>query len=368
MADARSLLRQQRAARRIEHPYAAYSEAGKLLCTLCREQIKNESLWDSHLQSSTHKQRTHYTAAGPSSTGPSSKASHDAAAVEGAPESQSAHKRKFSDQEDGDVEMDDAVRRKKSRADMASDDTTDAKEQTPPDVQNGRSKSQSRTPPNLATRTSNTPSQGVELQIPSRPATPGRRDGSSSSTPKSGLALSRAAHKASTSSGRDAEPPAASSTAPDVDESEWAAFEADIAATSAPYDQDAVISAPAMTAEEAAEADATRHDHEDQERRRAKADIDLAGEKEDASRAMEDEFDEMQELEARVRKLKERREAIRQRTRSQGQDENDAPTGASDLGVKAAEGDAEAVEDDDEDDDEEEDDDDWDDGFRFTRG
>lgn len=57
MSDARSLLRAQRSARRIEHPLAAYSESGKLSCTLCNVIVKSDSLWPSHVQSSGHVAR-----------------------------------------------------------------------------------------------------------------------------------------------------------------------------------------------------------------------------------------------------------------------------------------------------------------------
>jgi zinc finger protein 830 len=99
----------------------------------------------------------------------------------------------------------------------------------------------------------------------------------------------------------------------DVDEGEWAAFEAEMIhgtpAKLGVYSRDAVISAPAMTAEEVA----AKSEEEERARRKVLADIELEDEKEDATRALETEFEEMEELEARVRKLKERREALRQR-------------------------------------------------------
>ncbi|POR32630.1 Zinc finger protein, partial [Tolypocladium paradoxum] len=164
MADVRSLLRQQRAARRIEHPSAAYTEAGKLLCTLCREQIKAEALWDAHVQSENHRRRL-----------------QSADEANGQPRSDAAgtkHKRKLDVDGEG-AEMDDAVRRKRSRAHVAEVGGPD-KEGT---AEQTSSKEAALTPHALVRRTSTTPSQGVELQIPSRPATPSRRDASSASTP-----------------------------------------------------------------------------------------------------------------------------------------------------------------------------------------
>ncbi|EDU49450.1 hypothetical protein L13192_10401 [Pyrenophora tritici-repentis] len=68
----------------------------------------------------------------------------------------------------------------------------------------------------------------------------------------------------------------------------------------------AVIEAAPMTAAEiAAQA---REEHSAQ---RAKRDEEMEGEKEDAARALEDEFEEMDGLEERVKKLREKREALR---------------------------------------------------------
>ena len=54
MADVRSLLRNERASRRIVHPLAAYSPTGTLTCTICHTQLKADSLWESHLISGQH--------------------------------------------------------------------------------------------------------------------------------------------------------------------------------------------------------------------------------------------------------------------------------------------------------------------------
>ncbi|KAI1040952.1 hypothetical protein LB505_006654 [Fusarium chuoi] len=347
MSDVRSLLRQQRAARRIEHPYAAYSDAGKLLCTLCHEHIKTESLWDSHVRGEAHKTRL-------------IKAQTAASSNARAPQQQTSQKRKHDDNEeaiddkDGDVEMDDG-RRKRNKANGVDGDGDG----------DGDNKDQTLTPPRLTRRTSTTPSQGVEIQIPSRPATPAHRDGSSASTP--GGQLNNLTSQSATASlpSRQASSLTTgerltSAAAIAVDEAEWAAFEADIAATTATYDEGATISAPAMTVEEAAAADAQKE--EEAEKRRAQADVDLEDEKEEATRALEEEFEEMEELEARVKRLKDKREALRKRGESFSQGNGtEKPTslGKENLDTPAIE---EKDEDDDEEDDEE--DDDWD-GFRF---
>ncbi|KAJ4282017.1 hypothetical protein BFJ70_g11535 [Fusarium oxysporum] len=348
MSDVRSLLRQQRAARRIEHPYAAYSDAGKLLCTLCHEHIKTESLWDSHVRGEAHKTRL-------------IKAQTASSANARTSQQQTSQKRKHDDNEeaiddkDGDAEMDDGRRKRNKTDGVDGDGDKDNKDQT-------------LTPPRLTRRTSTTPSQGVEIQIPSRPATPAHRDGSSASTPGGQLnnltsqsaTASLPSRQASSLTTDERLTSAAAAAAAAVDEAEWAAFEADIAATTATYDEDATISAPAMTAEEVAAADAQKE--EEAEKRRAQADVDLEDEKEEATRALEEEFEEMEELEARVKRLKDKREALRKRGESFSQENGtEKPTslGKENLDTPAIE---EKDEDDDEEDDEE--DDDWD-GFRF---
>ncbi|KAF2798788.1 hypothetical protein K505DRAFT_321600 [Melanomma pulvis-pyrius CBS 109.77] len=72
------------------------------------------------------------------------------------------------------------------------------------------------------------------------------------------------------------------------------------------YAAGAVIeAAPMTTAEIAAQA------RENQSAQRARKDEEMEGEKEDAARLLEDEFEEMEGLEERFRKLREQREALR---------------------------------------------------------
>lgn len=57
MADARSLLRASREARKVKHPHASYTSDGKLLCNLCDIPVKTESAWQAHLHTSQHTLR-----------------------------------------------------------------------------------------------------------------------------------------------------------------------------------------------------------------------------------------------------------------------------------------------------------------------
>ncbi|KAL7805323.1 hypothetical protein V8C44DRAFT_341116 [Trichoderma aethiopicum] len=420
MADVRALLRQQRAARRITHPHATYSDTGKLLCTLCREQIRAESHWDTHLASDKHRKRmSAATISAPTNVNGNDDyregdEANDQEQSEGLDDGQgreqrpdtpsSTHKRKLDhaaatatdgkhEDTDKDVDDEDEVRRKRSR--HASPET-------------GRRKPQG-------------PSQGVQVQMPSRSTTPADSQHSGSSAAKTTTKLatslpsrqaSNLATPASSSSmsiQQEAPPPqqqqqqqepqpqpqppaSPSQDQKQIDEDEWAAFEADIAAETAPYDADAVISRPAMTAEEAAAAAAREAEQEaalqNPESRRTRADADIEDEREEATRALEEEFEEMQELEARVQRLKEKREALMMRRRGEtvvGQDQpeddvaslqastakpsSDAQGEGKENAISTSDTNGAKAENSDEDDEEEDDDeeDDWD-GFRFRTG
>lgn len=124
----------------------------------------------------------------------------------------------------------------------------------------------------------------IEMQIPSRPATP--------SKPPEVI-------------------PVARKIAAQVDEDEWAAFEADIATAEAQVQaaNDAVISAPAMTADDIKKKSA----EEDYNSRKERQEAEIEGDKEDAARKMEEELEQMESLEARVRRLREKREQLRKK-------------------------------------------------------
>jgi len=169
------------------------------------------------------------------------------------------------------------------------------------------------------------PSPANEMNIPSRPATPLKTTQQVPTRPDT-----------------------------NVDEHEWAAFEADIALAEAQLapvsiaNGEGVISAPAISAAELKQKDA----EEDNKRRRERLEAEAEGDKEDAARKLEEEFEEMESLEVRVRRLREKREALRTKESTVAL--------VTPLEIPAAK--ADVLEDDDEDDDD--DDDDWD-GFRM---
>ncbi|KAK8078788.1 hypothetical protein PG994_002595 [Apiospora phragmitis] len=392
MSDARSLLRAHRAANRIEHPHAAYSDAGKLLCKLCHEAVKSESLWDGHLRSAAHRQKLTALQERQQQEQPQSSSRPAAAPTETNTTTTTInHKRKHGIDED-DIDMDDSA---DGLTGAGGEDAASRKKKNRTDSTGTGGERASNTPPSLTRRTSNAPEKGVGIAIPSRPATPLLDAGSANSTPRlpshgrSPLIGSGSEHSNSTpntSHGRapTSAPDSAAATATttnttttapaagkSVDEAEWALFEAEIADTAEPTPPPpeslpnprgaaGVISAPALTADQIA----AKSQEEENERRKLRFDAEMADEREDATRALEDEFDEMEELEARVRKLKEKREELRKG--SMVNLRAAATTGPKTAKTLAAGGKENGgIAEDSEEDDEEDEEEDFDDGFRF---
>lgn len=462
MSDARALLRQQRAARRIDHPHVQYTAPGKLSCTVCHEPIKSEALWENHTRTAAHRQRllAAEAAAEPSTKTKSApehptsepKSSTDTpsdadliARITGGAHGATGHKRKHAaeddDDTDNDTAMDDAAHHpddqdnstnparttKRTKAEPGpslhtatnGSSSSAADSQSPSDHRNkenatttnrerGHSGSGTGTPPAGLVRrisSSGTPSHGIEIQIPSRPATP---SASAASTPKAtpigrsamiphdlaGLAGAiklqpppRAAFAGGAAGGSDSAPAPTSdsnhnnhntASADGEEDDDWAAFENEVVRAPVPtlsaipaaarYAGDAVIAAAPMTAEQIVakkEEEAAAN-----EKRRAKVDVDLEDEKEEAKRALENEFEEMEELEARVRKLKEKREEIRRGSVPVLGGVPAASNGTGEplkkVGEEPADSTAQAngEEQDEDEDEDEDDDDDWA-GFRF---
>lgn len=325
MADVRSLLRNERNARRISHPHATYSTTGTLVCLVCHIQLKSESLWKGHLKSAQHAMRLQQIRDGnlvrppgaeapelqlqnedeeDEATGPESANTLDSQA-NGVSVAKS-NKRKADNNEE--------QARKRSRAEGLPESFFDAGVLDDSETTAFQTK---RTPP----------IPGQEVQLPSRPATPLK-----------------------------AQDPTLAPKLPTVDEDEWAAFEADIAATEALTVEEAVISAPAMSAAELA----AKSREEEIAKRKELQEAELEGDKEDAARKLEDEFEEMEALEERIRKLKEKREALRLKDTGGITTVSTVPSAARppESDTAGVNGDME------EEDDDEDDDDDWD-GFRL---
>ncbi|MCJ1412120.1 hypothetical protein MMC19_006212 [Ptychographa xylographoides] len=268
MADVRSLLRNERASRRITHHHASYSATGALSCRVCQIPLKSDSLWDLHVKSPAHLRLQ----------------------TQDQKVQATSKKRKADDSE----ELTDLRKRPRAKNGLPEGffDTGSARDdEEDQDIEEIEKE-------NI-----------TDLQDPKALI--------------SAAKISKPAPIRSTSgaSSRLFEPPALITTTdpkPAINETEWAAFERDIATPppSPPSNQamSALIAAATITAEPLTAAEiAARSREEASTQAKEKREAELEGEKEDASRRLEEEFDEMEELESRVRRLREKREEIRRK-------------------------------------------------------
>jgi len=276
MADVRSLLRKERAWRRIDHPQALYSAAGNLECKVCRIPLKSDDkTWNLHLKSTQHAmraERLRLSATSPTKTTDAVTTTREV--------SDGSKKRKAAD-------MDDISRRKRR---------VDEREEVP--INTSRPMME---PPGgfvdelIETNNANTQSEARVSR---------NREG----TVEDGTDTQALTQIRTTTAVGDT-----------VDEDEWAAFERDIATppkltSSAPtvLTAAATISAAPLTADDLAAQPGEQASRQGREQREAELDA----EKEDATRALEEEFDEMESLEEKVRNMKEKREQLRMKTAS----------------------------------------------------
>lgn len=247
MTDVRALLRNEKAARRITHPLANYSATGVLTCRVCRLALKSEAFWDAHLHSKEHAQQSRLEQEG-------------ARLKDGATNSK---KRKAGNE--------DRHERKKSRGALPDVVEEEVLPEAPDSVANG---------------------------IPDhRPEAATNQDDIAETVSNAVSA-------------------AAAQPAGVIDEDEWAAFEREVAtpppeaAAAAPSKAavraGTVIEAAPISAAELAEQEKSAEDAQ-----KGRREVEIEEEKEEATRQLEDEFEDMTELEQRVQRLKEKREALR---------------------------------------------------------
>ncbi|KAF3388642.1 hypothetical protein F1880_003820 [Penicillium rolfsii] len=109
-------------------------------------------------------------------------------------------------------------------------------------------------------------------------------------------------------------PAARQETTQTVDEDEWAAFEREVVApTRTPHAPAAVSAEATITAAPVRAEELAAQQERDRTSAAKSREAELEGEREDAARFMEEEFDEMDQLEERVRRLKQMREELRQK-------------------------------------------------------
>lgn len=152
-----------------------------------------------------------------------------------------------------------------------------------------------------------------------------------------------------------------------IDEDEWAAFEREVAAPSrVPQKPAAVAAAATISAAPVSAEELAALQESEKESLRRNREAEAEGEREDAARFLEEEFDEMEQLEERVKRLKHMREQLRVKRATESAEMDEAAiAGAvpSEPAANAPETTADGENDEDEDDDDDADDD-WD-NWRF---
>lgn len=299
MTDVRSLLRNERASRRIVHPQATYSTTGTLVCLVCHIQLKAESQWEKHLRSAQHAMRLQRIRDGTLGRPPGAPPPVEESLNGG------GKKRKANDGEE---------RAKKRRVQF---------EQTVPEepVQGDS---------DAAAADSDQGGQDGEGLIETTTLVPRPRPEPFNvpPTPSNDATKNTGSGNLSTSNNHQT-----------IDEDEWAAFEREVATppptTSILMSEATITAAPRSAAEIAAQ---EREEANVQKKERMEAVVE--GEREDAARRLEDEFEEMAGLEEKVRRLREQREQLRKEikrgdedARMMSEDGNDADVDDGDDSV-----------------------------------
>ena len=298
MADVRALLAAERQSRRVSHPHLSYTKSGMLVCNVCNLNVKSETLWEGHLRSANHRKNVSAQA--------SRQASLDANTGKGV-------KRKIEDVDEVEEDRDETE--------------TDARK---------KSKSQ---PEIMATG-----AETEELQAGPLPQ----------EVEDAGGEAEHVAVPASVPDVDSAGPTdVASAAVASVNEDEWAAFEREVAplASGKPDYTSATISAAPVTADQLKA--------QDDEDRRRKLETEAEDEREDEAGRLAEEFDVMEEMEERVRRLREKREALRSAVKSGHADQAALEVESNVVTVGTSSKEADGLEQDDEDEDEDEDEDDW---------
>lgn len=359
MADVRALLKEQQAARRIQHTHVTYSTTGRLICLVCNLQLKSESLWAGHQRSPNHRrllqeaegnkdEAKKVPSDGSGSPGkkiiqdditnpPTLKRKSEREDVETAPMSPTK-KRKGRDLDDT-PDKNEAIRKRskshidptKPKSKYASSlpgflpegffDAGSAPQESDPKTGKEEEGEKADQPPKTpAPKKDNVtpPMLTGEFTLASRPLTPmdtsrsASRSGSKPLTPMdvgtpSKNPLSRSSTLQTITSAEEVgDDKKEKKTQAQIDEDEWAAFEADIAAVEAVPDH-AVITAAPVSAEEMANMTV----EETYLSKRERLEREREQEREDIMNKVLDEQEEMRDLEARVNRLKARTDEVK---------------------------------------------------------
>ena len=249
MSDVRALLAAERQSRRISHPYLKYTESGQLLCNVCQLNVKSETLWEGHLRSANHKKNA-------------------IAAQEASSRNLKRKLDEVAEEEDGAQVEEDGPRMKKqpkSRAVSLVEGMKDA---------NGKVASE------------------VVEPLPPLPRSEKQQEVVAEGMPVSELELKPPLNA----------PPSQDPKAP-IDEDEWAAFEREVVPLAQADFSAATITAAPVTAEELARRKG--------EERRKQLQNEAAAEREEEEKRILEEVEIMEDLNEKVKTLREKREALR---------------------------------------------------------
>ena len=400
MADVRALLKEQQASRRIQHPHVTYSTTGRLICLVCNLQLKSESLWPGHQRSPNHKrllQEAEGNKGGAKKVPSDGSASSEKTITPDDITNQPTLKRKSEGEDEDAAPMSPTKKRKERDPEDTPDKNEAIRKRSKSHIVPTQSKpkyapslpgflpegffdagnspqvpvskigkkeegeKEGQPPKTPAPKKDNVtpPMLTGEFTLASRPLTPmdtsrsASRSGSKPLTPmdastpsKIPLTGSSTLQTITSAEKVGDDKKEENKTQAQIDEDEWAAFEADIAAAETVPD-DAVITAAPVIAEEMAsmtveETYLSKRERLEREREQEREDI--------INKAL-DEQEEMRELEARVNRLKARTEEVK-KLREQAK-EKALPEVATQETKENEE------EDDDDDSDLDEDDEDW---------
>lgn len=301
--DVRSLLRAELSTRRISHPYAAYAnnKSNLLSCIICHLVIKSEALWEGHLRSANHRKNVQKV-----QQQQEHRASGEPGALNG------ARKRKAQEIDvDGDSDKHDDVAtnggRKRKAEEVDEDEAADGRKKTKGKPSHPSLPPTSQAMSGFVPASTTDDESAVEVEATSMPdasskeqQAPSTNDPPPLSPTPEDLGVSAA----------PLPPPAA--VKPAVDEDEWAAFEREVIPLTAqppPHSTITISAAPVSASELAAQKAA-----EEKALRGRSREEEAEAEREEEGRRMEDEFELQEEMETRVRRLRERREMLRKGT------------------------------------------------------
>ena len=302
----RNLLRAELASstRRINHPYASYRLNKILTCTICNLVIRSESLWEGHLRSANHRKNLHQQTL----------ALAEASGEDGTGKIEAGTKRKAEqvesdDGEDGLERQDLRTSGKKRKAHEEVDEGDDTRKKTKSDRTVPRTLSFSEPLPGFV------PASTGKKQTPTTKATEQTTESSNAPPPSTEHVSPERVDQTNALQPTPQDPPPNP-----IDESEWAAFEREIQPLAAPphfpptTTSSATITitaAPVSASDLALRATAAAADKESTRSRARDREAVAEAEREDEAARVADEWEVQDEMERKVRRWRERREALR---------------------------------------------------------